>query len=111
MYVNDTTEQTPAHSNTSVDPISHSVIVPSPLQTAEDPEHGGKQDCHHDGSVGAASSDQVMEASICWHDWGMTRGLNAPWHMGTGVPHADAFEQNSDAPTRSRCLGARGGFT
>jgi hypothetical protein len=64
------------------------------LQTVEDPEHGGKQDCHHDGGVGAASSSHVMPSSILWQEGESTRAPNAPWHIGSDIPHAAAFEQN-----------------
>jgi hypothetical protein len=97
VYVCANAEHTPAHSATNVVPMSHPVIVPSPLQTVEDPEHGGKQDCHHDGGVGAARSAHVRASSICWQEGESTRALNSPWHIGSDIPHADAFAHNWDA--------------
>jgi hypothetical protein len=96
VYVCDDTAHPAAQSATSVVPISHAVIVPSPLQTVEEPEHGGKQDGHHDGGVGAASSAHVRASSICWQEGEITRAPNTPWHIGSDIPHADAFEQNWD---------------
>jgi hypothetical protein len=73
------------------------VIVPSPLQTVDDPEQDGKQDCHHDGGVGAARSAHVKASSLSQQEGESTRALNTPWHIGSDIPHAAAFEQNWDA--------------
>lgn len=77
-YVSDTAEQTPEHSSTRVEELSHSVIVLSALQTASDPVQGGKQDDHHEGGVGAERSAHVRLSSIDSQDGEITRALNAP---------------------------------
>lgn len=85
------------HSNTSVVPLLHSVIVPSVLHTPPAAVHGGKHEDHHEGGFGADRSAQVRLSSICWHDDDSTSALKAPWHSATVVPHDDTFEQNWEA--------------
>jgi hypothetical protein len=97
VYVSDTVEQTPAHSNVYVTPLLHSVMVPSLLHTDPVAEHVGKQDDHQAGGFGAARFAQLRLSSICWHEEEMTRALNAPWQSATLVPQEETFEQNWEA--------------
>jgi hypothetical protein len=79
VYVSESVEQTPEHSSCRDVPLSHSVMVPSPLQIDVSPVHGGKHEDHHEGGVGLAMSAQLKPSSIDWHDDEMTSELKLPW--------------------------------